>query len=175
MSDYDQAERTAEQLLHIGALSYREIVQATDLPMWHVKSLAQDVLYERDSSLRYARAILRITRLASESANPPEMISVFTRCMIRIQRLLYHREVTESELSQLTDYASGLGCQRLQSLLLQMHTLSALPDMQLVSYSQILSDSIYAQILRDAHAGEPPAAEPIGDDQAIPEDCDPRL
>lgn len=154
MMDYQQAEHTAEKLLHIGTLTYRQIAQTTDLPMWHIKALAQDILWERDSDLRYLRRALRITEQSADSANMPEMASAFTRCISDGQKLIYNRAISDNEAAQLTDYAVNLSCQQLQSMLIQLSLLSELSDMQLICAIQIFMDSMYSQIMRNGFDDE---------------------
>lgn len=150
MADYTQAEQTAEKLLHIGSLTYRQISKITDIPVWHVKSLAQDVTFARNSDLRYLRHVLFLMKRASADT-PPQMVNVFTRCMERAQKLLYNRDILERERISLRDYAVNLSAQQLQELLLQLYLFSTLPDMQLISSMQTFTDSIYAHMLRDVY------------------------
>lgn len=150
MADYTQAEQTAEKLLHIGSLTYRQISKITDIPVWHVKSLAQDVMFARNSDLRYMRHMLFLMKRASADT-PPQMVNVFTRCMEWAQKLLFNRDILECERTALRDYAVNLSAQQLQKLLLQLHFFSTLPDMQLISSMQTFTDSIYAHMLRDVY------------------------
>lgn len=172
MADYTQAEQTAEKLLHIGSLTYRQISKITDIPVWHVKSLAQDVMFARNSDLRYMRHVLFLMKRASADT-PPQMVNVFTRCMERAQKLLYNRDIFERERIALRGYAVNLSSQQLQELLLQLHFFSTLPDMQLISSMQTFTDSIYAHMLRDVYDDLNDEDNEQDDDDERPEPDDP--
>lgn len=169
MADYTQAEQTAERLLHIGSLTYRQISQITELPVWHVKSLAQDVIFARNSNLRYMRHVLFLMKRASTDT-PPKMIETFTRWMERTQKLLFNRDTTEREIAELTDYAVNLDVEKLQELLTQLHLFSNLPDMQLIASMQTFTDSIYAQILRDEYDIDHKSLKEDSDDEMMDDD-----
>ena len=53
--NYEQAEQTAEKLLQIGNLTYEQISYATELPEWHVASMAEEIHHEQDAIIQEIR------------------------------------------------------------------------------------------------------------------------
>lgn len=53
--DYEQAEQTAEKLLQIGNLTYEQISYVTELPEWHVASMAEEIHHEQDAIIQEIR------------------------------------------------------------------------------------------------------------------------
>ena len=53
--NYEQAEQTAEKLLQMGNLTYEQISYATELPEWHVASMAEEIHHEQDAIIQEIR------------------------------------------------------------------------------------------------------------------------
>ena len=45
--DYDQATKTAEKLLRIGTLSYKQISYASGIPLWSIREIQSEMNMER--------------------------------------------------------------------------------------------------------------------------------
>lgn len=53
--DYDQATKTAEKLLRIGTLSYKQISYASGIPLWSIREIQTEMNMERRRLLRVLR------------------------------------------------------------------------------------------------------------------------
>lgn len=53
--NYEQAEQTAEKLLQMGNFTYEQISYATELPEWHVASMAEEIHHEQDAIIQEIR------------------------------------------------------------------------------------------------------------------------
>ena len=56
--DYDQATRTAEKLLQIGTLSYRQISYASGIPLWSIREIQTEMNMERRRLMLVLRRIM---------------------------------------------------------------------------------------------------------------------
>ena len=99
--DYDQATKTAEKLLRIGTLSYKQISYASGIPLWSIREIQSEMNMERRRLLH----VLRKTMLEigggihGAAINEEKLHDQFMSFVETSQALIYGRAITEVSMT----------------------------------------------------------------------------
>lgn len=147
--DYDQATRTAEKLLRIGTLSYKQISYASGIPLWSIREIQSEMNMERRRLLRVLRkTMLEIGEGIHGAAINEEALHDKFMAFVEIsQVLIYGRTITEEEHDDLWDFICDVDGSDLDEFLADFVCAPEDSEVKIMTRAYGVLHSVYAEML----------------------------
>lgn len=147
--DYDQATKTAEKLLRIGTLSYRQISYASGIPLWSIREIQTDMNMERRRLLKLLReTMLKIgDGIRSASIKEEKLRDFFMNFIEFSQALIYGREITDDERDDLMEFICDIDCSDLDEFLADFVCGPEDSEVKIMTRAYGVLHSVYAEML----------------------------
>lgn len=147
--DYDQATKTAEKLLRIGTLSYRQISYASGIPLWSIREIQTEMNMER----RRLMLVLRRTMMEigegihGASINEEKLHDQFMNFVETSQALIYGRTITEEEHDDLWNFICDIDGSDLDEFLSDFVCGPEDSEVKVMTRAYGVLHSVYAEML----------------------------
>ncbi len=147
--DYDQATKTAEKLLRIGTLSYKQISYASGIPLWSIREIQSEMNMERRRLLH----VLRKTMLEigggihGAAINEEKLHDQFMSFVETSQALIYGRAITEEEHDDLWEFICDIDGSDLDEFLADFVCGPEDSEVKIMTRAYGVLHSIYAEML----------------------------
>ena len=169
--NYEQAEQTAEKLLRIGSLTFKQIADATGTPLWNVRELYSWMGIERRRVLKNLRGtMLKIgEELRHLTVHDEELQNLFIEYIQWAMIAIYSREVTNEEIDSLRDYICDIDITDIEYFMSKLAVgYNCDTDLNVLGRACSIIDSVYAEMLIahfDAEKSMPDDVEPDDDEE----------
>lgn len=147
--DYDQATKTAEKLLRIGTLSYRQISYASGIPLWSIREIQTEMNMER----RRLMHVLRKTMMEigegihGAAINEDALHDKFMAFVEISQALIYGRTITEEERDDLWNFICDIDGSDLDEFLSDFVCGPEDSEVKIMTRAYGVLHSVYAEML----------------------------
>lgn len=161
--DYDQAEDTAQKLLKIPGLTFKQISDATGTPLWHLREMHSMIGMERRRMLNGLRETMmeltdEVRRLESQTE---EQSDLFTQYVEWAMLLIYDREITDQEREDLHDYLCALDAVEIDDFLIGLVCGRNETDLKILSTAYGAINSIYTDMMIQQYESDKTEQHPI--------------
>lgn len=173
--DYDQATKTAEKLLRMGTLSYRQISYASGIPLWSIREIQTEMNMER----RRLMHVLRKTMMEigegihGAAINEEKLHDKFMNFVETSQALIYGRTITEEEHDDLWDFICDVDGSDLDEFLADFVCAPEDSEVKIMTRAYGVLHSVYAEMLikhYDAETITPEDDRDYDEDEGEPAD-----
>lgn len=147
--DYDQATKTAEKLLRIGTLSYKQISYASGIPLWSIREIQSEMNMERRRLLRVLRGIMLEIGggIHGASINEEKLHDNFMSFVETSQALIYGRTITDEERDDLWEFICDIDGSDLDEFLADFVCGPEDSEVKIMTRAYGVLHSVYAEML----------------------------
>lgn len=147
--DYDQATKTAEKLLRIGTLSYKQISYASGIPLWSIREIQSEMNMERRRLLRVLRGIMLEIGggIHGASINEEKLHDNFMSFVETSQALIYGRTITDEERDDLWEFICDIDGSDLDEFLSDFVCGPEDSEVKIMTRAYGVLHSVYAEML----------------------------